>query len=216
TVAGAGLTGIETAAEVAAARPDLAVRLVGPELGASLSDSGRARAARGLAELGVEIVRDTVEPARSEADLVLWAVASAVPDLAARSGFEVDGAGRVLVDAHLRSVRDPRVFAAGDGAAVPGTRMSCQAAMPQGAYVGGAVAREATGRPLPRPFSMSFTGQCVSLGRRDGVIQLCRRDDSPTRLRLAGHGAAVVKEQVCRATVLGARTAVYAWLPGKR
>ncbi|MET9327202.1 FAD-dependent oxidoreductase [Tsukamurella sp. NPDC003166] len=217
TVVGGGLTGIETAAEVAEARPDLRVRLLSDgEIGQSLGAGARARVRRELDRLGVSVQRGRYAGADG-ADLVLWAIATQVSDVAARSGLQVDDDGRVVVDGFLRSVSDPRVFAVGDAAAVPGSRMSCQAAMPQGAYAADTLVRELDGVPLMKAFSMGFTGQCVSLGRAAGVVQVSRRDDSPTALYLRGRAAAFVKERVCRFTLSGARSPrYYAWLPGPK
>jgi NADH dehydrogenase len=220
TVVGGGLTGIETAAELAEARPDLRIRLLSAdEVGASLSPGARTRVQRELSAAGVELVRGRyTEPdgdGAPDADLVLWAIASKVSDLAARSGLPVDADGRVVVDEYLRSTADPRIFAAGDGAAVPGARLSCQTALPQGAHAGDNLARELAGKPL-KPYSMGYTGQNVSLGRRNAVIQAARRDDTPTRVWFGGGAAAVVKERVCRAARYAARTANYAWLPAPR
>lgn len=215
TVVGGGLTGIETAAEVAEARPGLRVRLRSEgEVGASLGDGARARVRRELKRLGISIERGRYEDSDG-ADLVLWGIASQVSDLAARSGLAVDRAGRVLVDEFLRSVSDPRIVAVGDGAAVPNARLSCQTALPQGAHGADNLARELAGKE-PRAYSMGYTGQNVSIGRRGAVIQAARRDDTPTRVWFAGRPAALVKEQVCRGARWAARTAIFAWLPAPR
>lgn len=215
TVVGGGLTGIETAAEVAEARPALRVRLLSEgEVGASLGPGARARVRRELDRLGVAVERGRYDGA-GRADLVLWAVATQVSDLAARSGLAVDEAGRVVVDEFLRSVSDPRIVAVGDGAAVPGARLSCQTALPQGAHGADNLARELAGRPA-KPFSMGYTGQNVSIGRKRAVIQAARRDDTPTRIQFGGRSAALVKEQVCRMAKGAAKTARYAWLPAPR
>ncbi|MFF0541364.1 NAD(P)/FAD-dependent oxidoreductase [Nocardia thailandica] len=225
TVIGGGLTGIETAAEVAEARPDLRVRLVGSAIGASLSAGGQRRVRAGLAALGVEVVEDRVRGAeggvvtvdggaRLASDLTLWAIIGAIPELAARSGLAVDADGRVLVDDVLRSVSDPRVFAVGDCAAVPGARLACATAAPQGYFAADTLVRVTRGRRL-KPYSMGYAGQALSLGRRDALVQVCRRDDSPTPLYLAGRTAALTKESIVRYAKYGARTARYAWLPGR-
>jgi NADH dehydrogenase FAD-containing subunit len=233
TVIGGGLTGVETAAEVAYGRPDLRVRLVGETIAASLSAGAQKRVRTGLERLHVEIVEDSVVEIASGAgegggdavrlrsgrrltsDLALWAVIGGVPDLAARSGLEVDGDGRAVVDEYLRSVNDPRIFVVGDCAAVPGARAACATAMPQGAHAADTLARMIEGRE-PKPYSMGYAGQGVSLGRRDGLLQAARRDDSVRRLYFAGRAAAVGKERVCRYALFGARTATYAWLPGPK
>jgi NADH:ubiquinone reductase (H+-translocating) len=56
----------------------------------------------------------------------------------------------------------------------------------------------------------------VSLGRRDGLLQAGRRNDTVRRLYFAGRTAAVAKERVCRYAKFGARTATYAWLRGSK
>ncbi len=215
TVVGGGLTGIETAAEVAESRPGLRVRLLSEgEVGASLGPGARARVRRELDRLGVATERGRYG-GPDGADLVLWAVATQVSDLAARSGLRVDDAGRVVVDDFLRSVSDPRIAAVGDGASVPGQRLSCQTALPQGAHGADNVAREFAGEPM-KAYSMGYTGQNVSIGRRRAVIQAARRDDTPTRIQFGGRAAALVKEQVCTMAKGAARTARYAWLPAPR
>ncbi|NMD56707.1 MULTISPECIES: NAD(P)/FAD-dependent oxidoreductase [Tsukamurella] len=215
TVVGGGLTGIETAAEVAESRPALRVRLISEgEVGASLGPGARARVRRDLDRLGVVVERGRYTE-DDGAGLVLWAVATQVSDLAARSGLAVDDAGRVLVDEYLRSTSDPRIVAVGDGASVPGQRLSCQTALPQGAHGADNLARELAGEPM-KAYSMGYTGQNVSIGRRSAVIQAARRDDSPTRIQFGGRSAALVKEQVCRMAKGAAKTARYAWLPAPR
>ncbi|MFC6062453.1 NAD(P)/FAD-dependent oxidoreductase [Streptomyces ochraceiscleroticus] len=226
TVIGGGLTGVETAAEVAFGRPDLRVRIVGTAIAESLSAGARKRVRAGLDRLGVEVVEDSVERVgpgevflRSGSavvsDLTLWGVIGSVPDLAARSGLEVEGDGRAVVDEYLRSVSDPRIFVVGDCAAVPGARAACATAMPQGAHAADTLARMIQGRQ-PKPYSMGYTGQALSLGRQDGVLQASRRDDTVRRAYFAGRAAAVVKERICRFAKFGARTATYAWLRGAK
>lgn len=232
-VIGAGLTGIETAAEVAYARPDLKVRLVGQGFAAAFSEGVRRRVRAGLARLQVSVLEDTVVEVlsgegdrgadrvrlqsneRFSADLTLWAVLGGAPDLAAHSGLKVDDRGRVIVDQYLRSVSDPRIFAVGDCAAVPGHRPACQTAGPQGAHAADTLARIVKGRKL-KPYSQGYTGTALSIGRRDAVIQLTRRDDSATRLYLTDRLAVVGKEAGARAAKYCARTAKIVWRSGPK
>ncbi len=214
TVVGAGLSGIETASEIAEQRPDLSVRLVGDELGASLGVAARRRVAKVLSSLGVDVVTGRWTAA-DDADLTLWAVTAQVTDLAARSGLDTDDTGRVRVDQRLRSTSHPHVYAVGDAAAVEGTRASCQAALPQGAHAAKNVLRELRGE-APRAFSMSFVGQNVSLGRRDAVIQHAHRNDVPTRIWFGGRPGAFFKEQVCTFAAASARKGSAVTIPGPR
>ncbi|MEJ9079071.1 FAD-dependent oxidoreductase [Gordonia malaquae] len=214
TVVGAGLTGIEAASEIAEQRPDLVVRLVGDQLGASLGDAARRRVSEVLSSLGVEVVRGTWT-AVDNSDLTLWAVAAQAGDLAARSGLDTDETGRVRVDPQLRSTSHPNVYAVGDTAAVAGTRASCQAALPQGAHAAKNVLAELRGDEL-KPFSMSFVGQNVSLGRQNAVIQHAHRNDVPTRIWFGGRPGAYFKEQVCRFAATSARKGSAVTIPGPR
>jgi NADH:ubiquinone reductase (H+-translocating) len=228
TVLGGGLTGIETAAELAHARPEVTVRLVGHELATGLTDRARARVRRGLHRLGVEIVKDAAlavsdggdllqleSGGELESDLTLWAIVSGVPDLVRRSGLQVDGDGRAVVDPFLRSVDDPRIFVVGDCAAVPGARLCCATATPQGAHAGDVLARIARDRD-PEPYSMGYTGQALSLGRHDGLVQASRRDGRARSTFIAGRPAAAAKETVSRYAKFSSQTAIYGWIGGPR
>lgn len=214
-VVGAGATGVELATELAETRPDLRVTLLGAaEPLAKLSPRGRAHARRVLERLGVE-VRDDAEVvevsaagvrlaggAELPADTVLWTTGFTVPDLAGRAGLAVDAYGRVRVDATLRSVSHPDVYAVGDAAAVTGAdgrelRMACATALPQGGYVGAAIGARARGAE-PRPFRFRYQAQCYSLGRRDGMLHLVHADDSPARIVVTGRAGAWLEERVVR------------------
>lgn len=218
-VVGAGPTGIETAAELA--EQGRAVTLVcGSALGPYLSGSGRRATARRLRRLGVRLVEGpgaTVVAVTSDAvtladgtrlpsAVTIWTAGFGVPDLASRSGLRTDAIGRLLTDETLTSIDDPHVVAAGDAAAPSGEplRMSCQAAIPLGAQAANTVLARIAGEP-PAAINQAFTGQCISIGRGAGIIQLARRDDTALPLHLGGRAAAVVKEAVCKSTVASLR-----------
>ncbi|MFG2986007.1 NAD(P)/FAD-dependent oxidoreductase [Streptomyces sp. NPDC048258] len=216
TVIGGGSTGIETAAEVAEARPDLRVRIVGASVARDFSHRAYQRVRSGLERLKVDIVDDGVTEvadgvmhlrsgAAFASDLTLWAIVSGVPDLAARSGLQVDTEGRALVDEYLRSVDDERIFVVGDCAAVPGARFACALAAPQAAHAANTLARLIEGR-RPEPYSLRYVARAVTLGRKDAVGQFTRLDDSLRRTCFTGRTAAVVKELASRGGKYAART----------
>ncbi|HEY9390950.1 MAG TPA: FAD-dependent oxidoreductase [Mycobacteriales bacterium] len=224
TVIGGGPTGIETAAEVAGARPDVRVRVVGSSVAGNFSHRARQRVRAGLERLKVDIVDDSVTEVAAgtgdfdgvvhlqsgrafASDLTLWAIVAGVPDLAARSGLEVDSEGRALVDEFLRSVNDERIFVVGDCAAVPGSRFACQTAVPQAAHAVNTLARLIEGRK-PKPYSLHYRARCVSLGRKEAVGQFTRPDDTLRRIYVTGRTAAVVKEMASRGARYGARTGI--------
>ncbi|MFD4181635.1 NAD(P)/FAD-dependent oxidoreductase [Rhodococcus sp. NPDC058514] len=226
TVVGGGLTGIETAAEVAERRPDLAVRLVsaGP-LAEHLPAASRASITRTLTSLGIAVREGArirrVADGRVElddgsslpSDCTVWAGAFGVPDLARRSGLPVDESGRLRTDESLICQGHPTIVGVGDAVAPPATvaghvRMSCQAALPLGAHGADTVLALLRGES-PDRLSLGFLAQCVSLGRRSGLFQLVRADDSPRRFALRGRLGAFVKEQICRSTVKYVRAGSY-------
>ncbi len=231
TVVGAGLTGIETAAELA--EQDRRVTLVcGGVLGPSLSRRARRSVAKRLARLGVDVLETAaVREVRSDAAILadgsvlasaitVWTAGFGVPDLAARSGLSTDAAGRLLCDETLTSVEDPRIVAAGDAAAPSDRplRMSCQAAMPLGAQAANTVVSHIAGTPAVQ-LNQAFAGQCLSLGRSHGTIQLARTDDTPVDAIIGGRAAAPIKEAVCKATLWSirreaAKPGSYRWLKG--
>jgi NADH dehydrogenase len=231
TVVGAGLTGIETASELA--EQGRSVQLVcGGLLGPSLSRPGRRSVAKWLRRLGVNVLETaTVGEVRPDAvvlddgavlssTVTVWTAGFGVPDLAARSGLRTDALGRLLTDETLTSVDDPRVVAAGDAAAPSDQplRMSCQAAIPLGAQAANTVLSRIAGTE-PAAINQAFTGQCISLGRSYATVQFARPDDSPVNLFIGGRLAASIKEAVCKGTVWGIRREAakpgwYRWLKG--
>jgi len=231
TVVGGGLTGIETASELAErGRP--VTLICGPTLGPSLSKRGRRSVGKRLRRLGVNVLEslaatqvrwDAVvlsDGAVLPSAATVWTAGFAVPDLAERSGLRTDALGRLLTDETLTSIDDQRVVAAGDAAAPSGRplRMSCQAAEPLGAQAANTVLSRIAGDP-PAPLSQAFVGQCISLGRSHGTVQLARTDDTPINVIIGGRAAASVKEAICKGTLWSirqeaARPGSYFWFKG--
>lgn len=213
-VVGGGPAGIEVAAELAEGGRPVVLTCGGP-LGPSLHPRTRREVARRLAALRVDVLEGpgsratavdaggvTLADGRALAGIVVWTAGFAVPELARASGLSTDAVGRLLTDETLTSVDDDRIVAAGDAASPSGRplRMSCQAAGPLGGHAADTVLRRIAGDDV-RPFTMGFVGLCLSLGRRHGVFQFERRDDTATGARIGGRAGASVKELVCRGTV---------------
>jgi NADH:ubiquinone reductase (H+-translocating) len=214
-VVGAGPTGIETAAELAEQGRNVTL-VCGKVLGPYLSAPGRRSIARRLAKLNVAVldgagatVTSVAKDAVTLADgrelpsaITIWSAGFGVPDLAARSGLSTDALGRLLTDETLTSVDDPRIIAAGDASAPSGQplRMSCQAAFPLGAQAANTVLSRIAGTQ-PAAISQAFTGQCISVGRTAGTIQIAKTDDTVLPLYVGGRGAAAIKEAVCKSTI---------------
>ena len=230
-VVGGGLTGIETASELAQqGRP---VTLVcGGVLGPSLSKRGRRSVGKQLRKLGVDVLEpDAVSEVWWDAVVLsdgsvlpstatVWTAGFDVPDLATRSGLRTDALGRLLTDETLTSIDDERVVAAGDAAAPSGhpLRMSCQAAGPLGIQAANTVLSRIAGNAAA-VVNQAFTGQCISLGRSHATVQFARTDDTPVNVAVGGRAAASIKEAVCKATVWAirreaAKPGSYFWLKG--
>lgn len=215
TVVGGGLTGIELATELAETHPRWRVGLLtGDVVGPGLSGRGRAHVRMALATRGVRVEegRRAAGPEDIDTDVVVWA-ASMTPntELARAAGIATDAGGRVEVDAVLRSVSHPDVYAVGDSAAghsatAGALRMGCAAALPTGSQAATAIIAELRGEE-PKPLHFSYLLQCLSLGRRDGLVQFVRADDSPRDRVLTGRPAAYVKEGIVRSTVGALRMA---------
>ncbi|TCP46738.1 NADH dehydrogenase FAD-containing subunit [Tamaricihabitans halophyticus] len=222
TVVGAGLTGLEAATELAETTPALRVRLVTEgQLGAALSNRGRAHLWRVCRRLGIEVrenARVTEVDAhgvhlaggeRLAADAVIWTTGFRVPELASAAGFTVDGRGRLVVDDSLRSVSHPEVFGIGDAAAAHGPdgnelRMACATGLPQARHIGRAIGDLLAGKETG-PLRFRYVNQCISLGRRDGLIQYVRADDTPIEAVLTGRLAATYKEVIVRSALAAQR-----------
>ncbi|GAA3681853.1 FAD-dependent oxidoreductase [Nonomuraea antimicrobica] len=217
TVVGAGLTGIETAAELAE-RGRRVTLVCGGALAPSMSAPGRRYAARWLSRHGVAVIEATaVTEVRPDAVVLadgtvrasavtIWAAGFGVPELAAASGLRTDELGRLLTDETLTSVDDDRIVAAGDAAAPSGRplRMSCYAAGPLGAQAADTVLSRLAGAE-PATIGLAFSGACVSLGRHAALRQLARKDDTPVNVYVGGRVGAAYKELACRLGVFKIR-----------
>ncbi|MFE7721802.1 NAD(P)/FAD-dependent oxidoreductase [Nocardia rhizosphaerihabitans] len=212
-VVGGGLTGIEAATEIAEARPDLAVSIAARGgVGSWLSEKAQQHLKKVIDRLGItvhdhaEITRVTATAVVAGATeipaaLTVWTAGFAVHPLAAATTLTVSDTGRIVVDATMRSVSHPDVYAVGDAALADGPggvplRMACATGSPMAWRAGDAIAARLTGRPVPDQ-QIGYASQCISLGRRDGILQKVTFDDQPTSTVLTGRLGARVKELIC-------------------
>ncbi|MGV4892050.1 NAD(P)/FAD-dependent oxidoreductase [Streptomyces viridosporus] len=214
-VVGGGLTGLEAATEIAEARPDLAVSLaVRGGLGDRLSDKGRGHLRKVLGGLGVTVHEhvavtgveaDRVTTADGEAipaAVTVWATGFAVHPIARATTLATTDTGQIVVDATMRSVSHPDVYAIGDAAMAMGPgdkplRMSCASGTPGAWQAADAIAARLTGGKIPTT-PIRYFNQCISLGRREGLIQYVTADDRAVNAALTGRLAALYKELVCK------------------
>jgi NADH dehydrogenase FAD-containing subunit len=219
-VVGGGLTGLEAATEIAEARPDLDIALAARGgLGDWLAPKGRLHLRKVFDKLGITVHEHTavtgVEADRvTTADgtsvpaaVTVWTTGFAVHTIAKATALEVTGTGQIVVDGTMRSVSHPEVYAIGDAAMAMGPgdkplRMSCASGTPTAWQAADAIAARLTGGKLPNA-PLRYFNQCISLGRREGVIQYVTADDRAVRAALTGRLAAVYKELVCKGAAWG-------------
>ncbi|WP_069770575.1 NAD(P)/FAD-dependent oxidoreductase [Streptomyces sp. LUP30] len=219
-VVGAGLTGLEAATEIAEARPDLDVSLAARAgLGDWLSSKGRRHLRKVVDDLGITVHEHTTVTAVGADHVVtadgrtvpsaatVWTTGFAVHPIAQATALEVTGAGQIVVDRTLRSVSHPDVYAIGDAALVTGPgdkplRMSCASGVPTAWQAADAVAGRLTGGKIP-DVPLRYFNQCISLGRREGLIQYVTADDRAVKAALTGRPAALYKELVCKGAAWG-------------
>jgi NADH:ubiquinone reductase (H+-translocating) len=140
--------------------------------------------------------------------LTIWTAGFGVPGLAADSGLSTDPLGRLLTDETLTSIDDDRIVAAGDCASPSGAalRMCCASASQLGPQAANTVLSRVAGT-APKDFDYGFAGSCISLGRRVGIVQFARKDDTAVNFRVGGRLGATLKEGICKGTVWGLRRA---------
>lgn len=214
-VVGGGLTGIEAVSEIAEARPDLRVAIaVRGGLGDWLNEKAQRHLRQTFHRLGITVHEHTDiarihaagavtgDDREIPAEVTVWTAGFAVDPIAAASTLDVAGTGQIIVDATMRSVSHPDVYAVGDAGLADGPggkplRMSCASGIPMAWQAAEAVAARLAGRAIRR-VPLRYFNQCISLGRRDGIIQFVTADDRATRSLIVGKAAARYKEVICK------------------
>ncbi|WP_334664571.1 NAD(P)/FAD-dependent oxidoreductase [Streptomyces cyaneofuscatus] len=218
-VVGGGLTGLEAATEIAEARPDLDVALAARGgLGDWLSPKGRHHLREVCDRLGITVHEHTTVTAVSAdhvtttagdipASVTIWTTGFAVHPIAQATALKTDTTGRIEVDGTMRSLSHPDVYAIGDAALVMGPndkplRMSCASGVPTAWQAADSIASRLTGTK-PTTVPLRYFNQCISLGRKDGLIQYVTAYDQSRPAALTGKTAALYKELVCKGAAWG-------------
>jgi selenide,water dikinase len=172
-VVGGGAAGVEVALAAARLLDDARVerRLTlfdaGPEIlsGSGYSHRFRARAGEVLARRGIEVrtgarvaavdagAVETEDGSRLPADLTVWLTGAVASPIFQGSGLPLDDRGFLLLDDSLRSLGDPRVFAAGDCgtlASHPATPKAGVYAVREAPFLWGSLVAALSGGPAPR------------------------------------------------------------------
>ncbi|MFD9412734.1 NAD(P)/FAD-dependent oxidoreductase [Streptomyces sp. NPDC059989] len=214
-VVGDGLTGIETATEIAESRPGLSVTLVARgELGAQLSTGARGHLRLACDRLGSTVLEHTsvesVEATRVlcadgtalASDATVWTAGFAVNPIAAAAGLEVTENGRIVVDRTMRSLSHPNIYAAGDSVYAIGDNgrplpMSCATAGYTGMQAMKAIVGRLTGSKIGH-VKLDYPGNHISLGRQDGILQMVDHEGQPKPKHMGGRKAARIKAGILK------------------
>lgn len=183
-VVGAGLTGIEVAAEMPArlqtAMPRVILADHAEKIGSSMGDAARPIIGEALAALGVETRSGVTVAAidrggavlasgeRVDARTVVWCAGMEASPLTALFPVVRDRFGRLPVNSSLKIEGLAAEFAAGDAAwfAIDGTHgsvMSCQHSRPMGRFAGHNVVCDLLGEPT-QPLSIDWYTTILDLG----------------------------------------------------
>ncbi|SOY68862.1 putative enzyme [Cupriavidus taiwanensis] len=217
-IAGAGFTGIETAAEMPARLrevmgADTAVRVIlverNGEIGPDLGQGPRPVITEALTELGVtwklgsgvaSVDADgvTLESGeRIEAHTVIWTAGARASALTDQIPAQRDNFGRLHVDRNLKVDGVEHVYATGDVARAATddegnvTMMSCQHAMNLGRSAGHNVAADLLGQP-PIPYSQPKYVTCLDLGPWGAVYT----EGWDRQVKLSGADAKALKTKI--------------------
>jgi NADH:ubiquinone reductase (H+-translocating) len=231
-VVGGNLTAIEVVTEIAESWPELQVTLVTTgELGGWLGQKARRHLLRAFERFGITIHEHTtiervtakgavaVDGTSFFSDATVWAAGFVVHPIAAGSGLEVADDGRITVDRMMRSVSHPEVYAVGDSAYAVGGNgqplpMSCASAGFTRMQATATIIGDLTGRKVANS-PLAYFGNCISLGRKDAILQVVGGDVRSKAWSLRGRPAARFKEFVLRGAAWNMSHPTYG-LPARR
>ncbi|TGM96934.1 NAD(P)/FAD-dependent oxidoreductase [Leptospira yasudae] len=225
TVLGAGLSGIETAAELAENFPNLQLTLVDASpLGKGFSVPAQKKLREFFENKKVRILEHskimeykddalvTADGKRIGHDFCVLSNGLSASKVGGQSGFRTNPIGQVYVNQFLEVEDYPEIIGAGDCVQVVSSgydhlRMACATALPMGIYAAERLSHRlgAKSKKGIAPFSLAYLGRNVSLGRKDGVIQESNPDDSPTLKIWTERSAVWIKELICKFTILSFR-----------
>jgi NADH dehydrogenase FAD-containing subunit len=209
-IVGGGATGIEVAAEVQGAYPDLDVSIItaekfgsfkGPRVEAHIRQAFQQQKIGVIENKTVSAVHqgfvELADGSRIPADITIWAGGFRALDMAREAGFNVNHLGQIIVDPFGRSPSHPDVYAVGDSSfplEEPGNpmRMSLFTALVRGAHAADNLATHLKGKPQ-KPLSFAYYGQGIAMGPNDAVGFLGFPSDKPVGPILRGKLAVHVR-----------------------
>jgi NADH dehydrogenase len=235
-VVGGGLTGIEAATELATRLPGLAVSLATSGIfAAGYNPATQAYLRDVFARSGITIIeqasihalsagRAYLSDARELAfDACVWTGGFTAPQLLREMGLAVDAQGRAFVTPELHVPTNPSIFIAGDSAAFGDAnstiRTGCATAMPMGVQAATNLRAQLENKAM-HAHNFAFTGQSVSLGRKEGLVYKHDPQGRLTEPMFFGRAGALVKAAIIEWTWASVRydrsygIPIFAWPRG--
>ncbi|MCR1792803.1 NAD(P)/FAD-dependent oxidoreductase [Leptospira sp. id769339] len=229
TVLGGGLSGIEVATELAENYPLAKITLLDSDkIGKNFSSNAVLYMKEVLKNLkvnliegerGEDLLEDKIKTSNGTQVLHDYCVISAglvASDLGKNSGLGSNKIGQVYLNEYMQVPEYTNILGAGDGVKVPGEeysylRMACATALPMGIYLAERISNLLGNKSKigQKPFRLAYVGRCVSLGRKEGLLQFLNYDDSPTEKIWTGKLGAIVKELICKFTVFSFKAEKY-------
>jgi NADH dehydrogenase FAD-containing subunit len=215
-IVGAGLTGIELVMELSETYPHWKFGIVTKgSFASSFSKKGTHYLRKVFMKNNIQIAENTeitkhtngeiylANGSKFKCDLQIHTQGFLSSQLAKDSGLKTNERNQVYINPYLQVPSFPEIYVAGDASCLEGSdlRMGCVTAMPMGVYAAECIQRSILHQKL-KPFEFKFTGRCVSLGRKHGLIQLTNAKDHPTERIITGRMGAFIKELVCKYTLV--------------
>ncbi|MDZ4726577.1 MAG: FAD-dependent oxidoreductase [Leptospira sp.] len=215
-ILGGGLTGIELATELKESNKEISVGIIEQgKFAHQFSKKGQTYIRNFFQKNHIQIIEGAklIEHQNNEItfgngtkvsyDLLIKTTGFLCSDLAKEAGIDTNEKNQIYVNEYLQIPKYQNVFVAGDAVYLPGSalRMGCVTAMPMGVYAAETVMKSLNGKKV-YPFKFGFAGRCVSLGRKNGLIQMTNAYDKPKDLIFTGKLGAIIKELVCKYTML--------------
>ena len=215
-VLGAGLTAIEVCTELATRFSGLKLSLISKQFPSfHYHPHAQQHLTKFFAQQQIDIIADHVDHIDQKQlhtkqqqvipfDLCIDCTGLKANPLAQQSQLKVDELGRLYVDEYLRLLGSETIFVVGDAARVTVNqqilRMSCATAMPIGAHAGTNIVRLLAKKPLVA-FNFAYLAQFLSLGRKNGLMQMVDEQDQARSQISTGFWAARYKEWICKMTI---------------
>lgn len=229
TVIGGGLSGLETATELAESYPGIKITILDSgNIGKSFHPDAIEYMKKVLSDMDVNLLEKSKAKSFEKESIVLengsrvlhdycvFAAGLVASDLGSKSELAHNGIGQIFVDQYLQVPESPNILGAGDAVKIDKEeysylRMSCATALPMGVYLAERMAHLAgyDSKLGTKPFNFGYLGRCVSLGRSVGLIQFVSSDDQAQDRMLKGKLGGLVKELVCKFTILSCHAEKY-------